>query len=260
MSVSNKWFPFPITCPIRVKTELFIGTTIGGITWVGVPKQTFQQSGNKLKTRMSGVKLDTDTGIHVRVCVSERNTTNSNRNQLIETFGSTRKCESLTIKLFSVRTKLGQFVRQPSNKKQISSNTRMWDTDGKGEELWFQSQEDQELSAPTSPNQLILKMTGEHQTVDHTNKIDHDSIFVWFRTSFSNGKTQTLKTVFKMTLVVNRPPPRHVHLCSHNFGRKNHKTTSLVRPYNNIPVMWWRPKSTEMKLTDQGSPSSLIGW
>jgi hypothetical protein len=25
-------------------------------------------------------------------------------------------------------------------------------------------------------------MTSEHQTVDHTNKIDHDTIFVWFRT------------------------------------------------------------------------------
>jgi hypothetical protein len=48
---------------------------------------------------------------------------------------------------------------------------------GKGEELWLQSQEDQELSAAAGASQLILKMTSEHQTVDHTNKImgnDHD--------------------------------------------------------------------------------------
>jgi hypothetical protein len=47
----------------------------------------------------------------------------------------------------------------------------MSDTDGKEEELWFQSQEYQELSATAIPSQLILKMTSEHQTVDHTNKI-----------------------------------------------------------------------------------------
>jgi hypothetical protein len=52
---------------------------------------------------------------------------------------------------------------------------------GKGEELRFQSQEDQELSTSAGESKLILKMTSEHQTVDHTNKImgsDHDVIFV----------------------------------------------------------------------------------
>jgi hypothetical protein len=52
---------------------------------------------------------------------------------------------------------------------------------GKGEEFRLQSQEGQELSADTGPNQLILKMTSDHQTVDHTNKImgnDDDTIFV----------------------------------------------------------------------------------
>ncbi len=70
-------------------------------------------------------------------------------------------------------------------------HTRIHDTDGKGEELWLQSQEVQELSVGSGRNQLILKMTSEHQTVDHTKKImgnDHDTIFVWFRTVFSNDK------------------------------------------------------------------------
>jgi hypothetical protein len=53
--------------------------------------------------------------------------------------------------------------------------------------LRLQSQEDQELIAAVGASQLILKMTGEHQTVDHTNLImgnDHDTIFVRFRTAF----------------------------------------------------------------------------
>ncbi len=77
--------------------------------------------------------------------------------------------------------------------------------DGKGEELRLQSQEDQELSTDVGASQIILKMNSDHQTVDHTNKImgsDHDAIFVRFRTAFSNGKTQTLKTVLKRPLVV----------------------------------------------------------
>ncbi len=133
--------------------------------------------------------------------------------------------------------KLGQFVGHPWNKKQISSSARMRDTGGKGEELRLQSQEGQEFRAAAGPSQLILKMTGEHQTVDHTNKIDHDAIFVRFRTAFSNGKTQTLRTAFKRPLVVHRPPTRHVHLRSHNFGQKNHTTASLVRSCNITPVI-----------------------
>jgi hypothetical protein len=54
----------------------------------------------------------------------------------------------------------------------------MQDAGGKEEELRLQSQEDQELSTGAGPSKLILKMTSEHQTVDHTNKIDHDTIFV----------------------------------------------------------------------------------
>ncbi len=76
---------------------------------------------------------------------------------------------------------------------------------GKGEELRLQSQEDQELSVAAGSSQLILKMTSEYQTVDHTNNImvnDHDTIFSRFLTTFSNGKTQTLKTVLKRPLVV----------------------------------------------------------
>ena len=76
---------------------------------------------------------------------------------------------------------------------------------GKGEELRLQSQKDQELSVASGTIQLIPKMTSEYQTGDHTNKIignNHDTIFVRFRTAFSNGKTQTLKTVLKRPLVV----------------------------------------------------------
>jgi hypothetical protein len=46
--------------------------------------------------------------------------------------------------------------------------------DGKGEELLLQSQDGQELSAAPGASQLIQKMTSEHQTVDHTNKIMSD--------------------------------------------------------------------------------------
>jgi hypothetical protein len=57
-------------------------------------------------------------------------------------------------------------------------------------------------------------------TYTHTNKIDHDVIFVWFHTSFSNGKTQTLKTVFERPLVVHWPPTRHVHCAHTSLARK----------------------------------------
>jgi hypothetical protein len=125
--------------------------------------------------------------------------------------------------------KFGQLVRRPSNKKQISSSTRIRDSVGKGEELWLQSQEGQKLSPDTGPRHLILKMTGEYQTVDHTNKIDLIVIFVWFRTAFTNGKTQTFRTVFKRPLLVYRPPTRHVHLSSYKLGQINHTTVSHVR-------------------------------
>ncbi len=40
---------------------------------------------------------------------------------------------------------------------------------------------------------------------------------------------QTLKTVLKRTMSVYRPWTRHVCLCYHKFGQKNHTTTCLVR-------------------------------
>ena len=94
-------------------------------------------------------------------------------------------------------------ARPPTNKFHPAQECQT--RGGKGEELRLQSQEDQELSAGAGASQLILKMTSEHQTVDHTNKImgsDHGAIFVRFRTAFSNGKTQTLKTVLKRPFVV----------------------------------------------------------
>jgi hypothetical protein len=51
----------------------------------------------------------------------------------------------------------------------------------RGEELRLQSPEGRELSAAAAAGQLILKMSSEHQTVDHRNKLmgnDHDTIFV----------------------------------------------------------------------------------
>jgi hypothetical protein len=212
---------------------------------------------------------------------------------------STRKCEPWLSHFFRYGQSVSICPATVRTRNKFQSQ-RMWDTIGKGEKFRIQSQERQELSATPGPSQLILKMTSDHQTVDHTNKIDHDVIFGWFRTTFSNGtticdtsrvhdmwtmlmyislywsysrlarktilefpvpipgnfyskvylpvmggsrplasngETQTLRTVFKRTLVVHRPPTRHVDLCSHKFGQKNHTTTSLVRSCNNIPVI-----------------------
>jgi hypothetical protein len=87
----------------------------------------------------------------------------------------------MTLQVFSARTNLVNLsdARPPRNKFHPALNARR--AGGKGEELRLQSQEDQELSAAAGANQLILKITSEHQTVDHTNKImgnDHDAIFV----------------------------------------------------------------------------------
>ncbi len=87
----------------------------------------------------------------------------------------------MTLQVFSAPTNWALFVGSPSSEKQISSSKNARLAGGKGEELRLQSQEDQELSAAAGASQLILKMTSEHQTVDHTNKImgnDHDVIFV----------------------------------------------------------------------------------
>jgi hypothetical protein len=77
----------------------------------------------------------------------------------------------MTLQVFSAPTNWALFVGSPSSEKQISSSKNARLAGGKGEELRFQSQEDQELSAGAGASQLILKMTSEHQTVDHTNKI-----------------------------------------------------------------------------------------
>ena len=45
----------------------------------------------------------------------------------------------------------------------------MTDVGEKGEDLRLQGQVSQELSGTTGPNQLILQMSSEYQTVDHTN-------------------------------------------------------------------------------------------
>ncbi len=47
--------------------------------------------------------------------------------------------------------------------------TQLWSGVGAGEELQLQSQQGQELSASAVSRQLILKMNGEDQTMDHTN-------------------------------------------------------------------------------------------
>ncbi len=130
-------------------------------------------------------------------------------------------------------------------------SARIRDKLRKEEELRLQSQEDQEWIEAPGPRQLILKMTSEYQTVDHTNKIDHDVIFVRFHTTFRNGKTQTLRTVFKRSLVVHRPPTRHVHFRSYKFGQKNHTTGTLVRSWNHIPVI------TSQKYWNEGN--GLVG-
>ena len=56
-----------------------------------------------------------------------------------------------------------------------------------------------ELSVVAAAGQLILKMSSEYQTVDH-----------W---------------------------ARHVNLCYHKFGQKNHTKTCRVRRYAGIPVI-----------------------
>ena len=54
---------------------------------------------------------------------------------------------------------------------------------GGREELLFESQEGQELSGGAAPRQLVLNMSSEDQTVDHTYMLmgnDHDTIFIDF--------------------------------------------------------------------------------
>ena len=79
---------------------------------------------------------------------------------------------------------------------------------GGREEFLLESQEGQELSGGTTARQLVLNMSSEDQTVDHTYMLmgnDHDTIFIDF--SEYAGQEDT------------------------NFENSAH------RPYGNIPVI-----------------------
>jgi hypothetical protein len=78
------------------------------------------------------------------------------------------------------------------NPDYLGFSTRVWGfgEDG-GEEFRLQSREDQELSVVAGADQLILKMSSEHQKVDHRNKPmgnDHGTIFVLFHTTSRTGR------------------------------------------------------------------------
>ena len=101
-------------------------------------------------------------------------------------------------------------------------------------------QEGQELSTGASARQLVLNMSSEDQTVDHTHILmgnDHDTIFIDFSeyvgqedTNFENSAqrandcTQTSYQICALAF-------------AQDFDQQNHTTTSLVRPYGNIPVI-----------------------
>ena len=81
---------------------------------------------------------------------------------------------------------------------------------GGREELLLESQEVQELSVGAPASQLVLNMSSEDQTVDHTYMLmgnDHDTIFI----DFSEYTGQTLKIVLKGPMTVHRPRTRCVH-------------------------------------------------
>jgi hypothetical protein len=96
-----------------------------------------------------------------------------------------------------VRSPSSPQKQKPKSQSQITwfSNITQWGFGERGgEELWRQSQEDQELDKTATSGQLILKMISEHQTVDHRNKFmgnDPDSIFVRFHTT-CNTRTNKL--------------------------------------------------------------------
>ena len=85
----------------------------------------------------------------------------------------------MTLQVFSERTNRVKFVRHPSLKKQIS--TQECQTHGReGRGVAVSESRRSRVKCTCWCNlgsQLILKMTSENQTVDHTNKImgnDHD--------------------------------------------------------------------------------------
>ncbi len=96
---------------------------------------------------------------------------------------------------FSTR-KYREVVQQSMSYKHLFERQITWFSqecvlgEGGTEEFRHQSRECQELSAAAAGHQLIFKMSSEHQTVDHTNKLtgnDHDTILVRFRTACSTA-------------------------------------------------------------------------
>ena len=98
--------------------------------------------------------------------------------------------------------------------------------------MLLESQEGQELSAGAAASQLVLNMSSEDQTVDHTYMLmgnDHDTIFIDFSeyagqedTNFENSAQRAndcAQTSLDMCTCVRT-----------NFDQQNHTTTSLVRP------------------------------
>ena len=59
-----------------------------------------------------------------------------------------------------------------------------------------------------------------------------------------------MKTVLKRPMSFHRRWTTYVHLCCHNFGQQNHRTTSRVRPYSGVPVM--RSKKHEYETSALG--------
>jgi hypothetical protein len=74
-------------------------------------------------------------------------------------------------------------------------------------------------------HQLIFKMCGDHQTVDHTNKLmgnNHVRIFVWFHTVWSTSSSDTnfVSSTKKNVIGLHRTLTRYPHCRSPEFGQK----------------------------------------
>ena len=89
---------------------------------------------------------------------------------------------------------------------------------GGREELLLESQEGQELSAGAAARQLVLNMSSEHQTVDHTYMImgnDHDTIFIDFSEYAGQEDTNFENSAQRVNDCVQTP--RYVHFRSHKL-------------------------------------------
>ncbi len=77
-----------------------------------------------------------------------------------------------------------------------------------------------EVEESTGRSQVILKMSSEDQTVDHTNMLtgnDHNTNLYVMSEDMHHKNTQTLKIVIKGSMTVYRHRTRHVHLRSHEL-------------------------------------------